>query len=279
MKVLLIVLSVFMLGTVHEASAALCRTKAGVLTERSSCKKKESPVTADQVGARGADGLVGPQGPAGLPGPQGPAGPAGPAGTGGGGGGSGLEIVDANGADVGTLVDVDANTVIRRVNGLLVKFNLGDDALVKDHPHLMGFLQVIAGSGQEYTQYTTPDCTGPNTASGPSTDPEDQFAPPLFPYVQIIGTTGYYIDPSTPVAAQGIRSQRLETYQLNPGHVGFTCTNPSTNTACSSLAVSGTDVAGIEECCCTLAPQYGGTTSIPYTTIDLSGFKPPFRVQ
>jgi hypothetical protein len=77
MRVPWIVLSVMMLGTAHEASAALCRTKAGVLTERDACKKKESPVTADQVGAKGDDGLVGPQGPAGPPGPQGPAGSSG----------------------------------------------------------------------------------------------------------------------------------------------------------------------------------------------------------
>ena len=133
--------------------------------------------------------------------------------------------------------------------------------------------------GEEYTQYTTPDCTGPNTASGPSTDPDDQSAPPLFPFVQVIGTTGYYVDPSTPVAAQPIRSLKEETYQLNPGTPGLACKNPSINTACSSLTVAGTDVAGTETCGCTLAAQYVGTGSIPFTTIDLSAFKPPFRVQ
>ncbi len=70
---------VFLAAASDARADLVCRSKAGTLSERAVCKKKETQVdlaSIGLVGPTGPQGPAGPQGPQGPPGPQGPTGPS-----------------------------------------------------------------------------------------------------------------------------------------------------------------------------------------------------------
>src|SRR5262249_31144890 len=121
------------------ASAVLCATKRGAVFLRDECRRKEKALTLDpgSRGPQGAPGPAGETGPAGTPGAPGVAGTPGVSGTPGPTGPAGvdstppLRIVDANGAEVGSVLKLegdscDAGTVVlREIDGASFRFHVG----------------------------------------------------------------------------------------------------------------------------------------------------------
>jgi hypothetical protein len=73
----------------------LCKKRSGAVLAREACKKKETPLTLDQLGASIAGGLKGDPGAPGAQGPQGPGGPPGANGVDGANGADGKDGKDA----------------------------------------------------------------------------------------------------------------------------------------------------------------------------------------
>jgi len=134
------------------ASAVLCATKRGAVFLRDECRRKEKALTLDpgSRGPQGAPGPAGETGPAGTPGAPGVAGTPGAPGVAGAPGAPGasgtpgptgpagvdstppLRIVDANGAEVGTVLSLEGGSckdpgtvVLRDIDGASFRFNVG----------------------------------------------------------------------------------------------------------------------------------------------------------
>src|SRR5690349_14455527 len=99
--------AVIIFGTALEAGAQTTATKVRacigpsggvrIVGATESCKSNESVLEWGGGTGQGPQGPIGPAGPAGPPGPQGPAGPSGSDG--------GVRVTNANGADLGPLLD------------------------------------------------------------------------------------------------------------------------------------------------------------------------------
>ena len=139
-----VVITAVLVGAVTFANAAgdatlkACANKTtGAMRylSRGSCKLTETSLSWSQMGPQGLSGPAGPAGPAGAAGAAGPAGPAGAAGASGsdgGGGSSGpagatgpagprLKWIDANGNQVGELIDYTNNNFL--YNDVIYNFN------------------------------------------------------------------------------------------------------------------------------------------------------------
>ncbi len=114
-------------------SAVLCARKRGTVVLRDACRRKETRLTLDpgSQGPVGAPGAAGDMGPAGAPGPPGASGLPGPTGPAGSDAGPPLRIVDQRGAEVGTVIRLEAEScdrgtvVLREIDGEWFRFHVG----------------------------------------------------------------------------------------------------------------------------------------------------------
>jgi hypothetical protein len=152
----------------------LCKQRRGTLVARAVCKAKETPLALDGIVAPGPKGDPGAAGPAGSAGATGPAGAPGASGT-------GLHAVDANGREVGALLDANDVVVKHPDNGMALLFSVNGTN---------GFEE----TGLPTFYHESTDCSGPRYL------PADT----LIRQASVNGSTAYF--PGDPVGDHGIQS-------------------------------------------------------------------------
>lgn len=237
------------LGTAASADVLCKRRSGGVVVRSPECKKKEIPLDPATLG---------------LQGPQGPPGQPGAAGSG------GYAVVDSEGSKVGMVAGVPEGfgNFIDGASAMGVVQNTVEGRLLT----FGASLKYLGGqSGPPEVMYASPDCSGQAYvyAGRP-------VIPVYTPGASVLdgptATTGYHA--GAPIQRVTIRSNA----RSDPD--GSLCISCNTFLGTATSVGSRVPEDSNPWCCCSFSPQFVADEDVgPLTTLDLSGFVPPFRVQ